>query len=142
MTDLPALLAKVEALTGPDREVDQAITVALHVGPRSLGAWAYKCPNWRARDPHISLDHHVEVVNANGTAGVHFSPDHLTGSVDDVLALVERALPDDAEDVISEALAAVDHRGWTASEFALRFVQEILAALLTALISKGDARDV
>ncbi|PZU22454.1 MAG: hypothetical protein DI589_11200 [Shinella sp.] len=84
MTDLTTLIAKLEAATGPDRELDVAISCAidgrvLEKRGNDRKEWLYLpgTNNWR-QDP--------------GSYGQFLSP-RFTASIDTAVALAERVLP-------------------------------------------------
>lgn len=79
---LQSLLSRVEAASGPDREIDLAIELAFW---RPHGGYDQARPNLISDWP----DHYEEV----GISGVHSEAiPKLTASVDAVLALIEREL--------------------------------------------------
>ena len=92
MTDIPAsLAARVEALTGPDREVDALITVALRLGCT---------PNLPDDLQYLTMPHKSDQCAA-GTYWYHRrsgmslrTAEPLTASLDCALALSERVRPD------------------------------------------------
>lgn len=89
MTSLPSLIKRLEECTGPDRELDAEIAVALRILPEPSRqapdvSWIDRnFPEWRARK-----DGKVEVVHSNGTGGVHWQPARYTASVDAAMQLV------------------------------------------------------
>lgn len=90
--ELEALLARVESATGPDRDLDAALFVALNKPEQQEDDLRYY------RLPHVSMDH-MDMC-APGTywlkqrsgASLHTSPTY-TASLDAASALVERVMP-------------------------------------------------
>jgi hypothetical protein len=79
----PELLARVEAATGPDRELDTAIAIALRIGAEGYP----KFPLGSFKAGYVQAD-----MGRDGwSVGWHIQP--LTASLDAALALVERVLP-------------------------------------------------
>jgi hypothetical protein len=88
MADLAELLAKVKAATGPDREIDGALSAALRVG-KNLPDWALRWGGeWRP-----TIQGSVVLIEDNGNIGPHYSSPEYTASIDAALALVGRVLP-------------------------------------------------
>lgn len=81
---LTELASRVERLTGPCRETDALIDVAVRGGPGAgFPAWIYtNFPTWRVR-----AGGRVEVVHTDGTGGVHWTPKPYTASLDAVMTL-------------------------------------------------------
>lgn len=92
MSELQSLIERVEKATGPDREIDAALHVALLTPEQYPDDLRY------FRLPHVSMDH-MDMC-APGTywlkqrsgASLHTSPAY-TSSLDAALSLVSRALP-------------------------------------------------
>ena len=77
--ELEALLARVEAAQGPNRELDATIAAMCRVAPIEHEKWALKYPKWIARsDGRIQLEKH----------GPGFEAPSLTASIDAALGLV------------------------------------------------------
>jgi len=131
---LEALLQRVEAAEGPDRDLDADIVLWRHPElaewPRSdRGGWV--SPEWGLISP----------------------PEHFTASVDAALALVERVLPDvERIDVI--AFPNLVHRGraevWldgdtrvvaNAKTPALALIAALLRALIASTPTPGETND-
>ncbi len=120
MTDLTNLIERARGLEGPDREVDAAIHEAL-VGPvirfPLSGPW-----------------------QANGISAVPA----YTASLDAVVALIEKELPDALWDVNGYGAASIAPR-WlagkkhTLSETGTSPALALLLAFLTAMKEKGTA---
>jgi hypothetical protein len=105
MTDLPTLIARVEAATGPDRDLDEAILAA--VNPHKTGPYA----SWRAAASAFAWDTRV------------------TASVDAALSLAEaRGL--NAADVLFDVLQAGwdGEARWSPADFARRIILALLRA--------------
>lgn len=84
MTDLPALIARVEALTGPCRETDAAIAAALRLG-RNLPDWAARWTGeWRP-----TIQGSVVLMQDEGKPGPHFVSLAYTASIDAAMTLVD-----------------------------------------------------
>lgn len=103
MTDLPELLSRVEAATGPDRELDATIHVALC----QPVCRPDDCNRYRL--PHISMDEMdmcapgtYWLVERSGRS-LHTSPTY-TASLDAAVALCERVLPECEWDVTGPKL--------------------------------------
>lgn len=125
MTSLPELLKRVEAASGPDRELDAAVEVALD----------QQTADGRARARYYSGYRDDEL------------PPPLTASIDAALALVEMVLPgwfwnigqfpniraQLAQPTVTEFGNAIGHR---ADETAGTIPLAILAALLKAKIAE------
>lgn len=123
MAELQALLARVEAATGPDRALSNAIRAALFPPKAEV------------------IEHEGHLVTLPAGWGSGFEPD-LTGSLDAALALVERVLPgweleltsefrDDA--VIWRVMLGDPLRGMDGESSTPALA--LLAALLRALVS-------
>jgi hypothetical protein len=91
MSDLDALLERLEKATGPDREIDAAIYDAL---AREAGRVAFKVKNWSTLPgSRLSRYHDGWLI---GKASDDEYADDLplyTASIDAAFALVERVLP-------------------------------------------------
>ena len=130
---LAALVERVEALTGPDREVDAAVWWHL------VGCHEETSPRWRpalAADTAKALDSFVgpSVWRESGKMVPRYS-----ASVDTVLSLVERKFPRSQHGIMREEdgswLAGVipagepDRKGFTAPTPALALLLALLKAL-------------
>lgn len=87
MTNLPddviermvTLVDRIEAATGPDREVDAAIAAALRIGTEH--AWAWNFPAWEGRaDGRVYLEQ----------GGPSFAAPAYTASIDAAMTLVPK----------------------------------------------------
>ena len=81
--ELRALAERVQALDGPDREVDAEIAVALRIG-KNLPDWAI---NW-AEEWRPTIEGFVVLIHSDGRPGPHFSSLSLTASLDAAMTLV------------------------------------------------------
>lgn len=96
MSDVAALLERVRAATGPDRELDGEIDAVLRAGLPTLPEWSWtNFPVWK----HIS-NGRVCVLHDSGEHGVNWSSQRFTASVDAALALVDRVLPDSGPNML------------------------------------------
>lgn len=104
MTALADLIARVEGLKGPDRNVDAEIVAHLRILEPHHPEWLRtNFAVWRARP-----DGRVETVRDDGTGDVHWEPKlRLTASLDAVVALIDRELPGWAWSLHSWAVAAI-----------------------------------
>ena len=84
---MTTLLSRVLAATGPDRELDAAICVALM---DVSDAEYFKLGAVKPSNAHV--DWRVDLVNDTGVVR-SMPPDHYTASLDAALALCERVLP-------------------------------------------------
>ncbi len=84
--DLPTLrsiLARLEAATGPDRELDAEIAIALLDAPKLASGKKVRRTDLRAsKEGYV---HHK--------ADLCYSANHYTASIDAAVALIERVLP-------------------------------------------------
>lgn len=153
---LQALLKRVQAATGPDRELDADMDEALRIGLPHLPAWAWQnFPQWK----NISGGR-VCCLHRDGSHGLNWSSLEFTASIDAALALVERVAPGGLLDLTLGYEPGAADRAWPA--VTLRFYPDgvrvdgkqyhaviegaptpplaILAALLRALISQSEER--
>lgn len=95
MADQPSLkdlLARVEAATGGDRELDALIASHFRVGPDDEPDWLKR---WGGEfRPHHKFPGSVTAMHSDGSTGVHWKSERYTTSLDAALALVERVLPE------------------------------------------------
>ena len=85
MTDLHALRARVQAATGPDRELDEAIMAAFYVREkRHIGAFEY--PGGVPVYDDVWVDPKTDKWVSTGAFD-------FTRSIDDAVALIKRTLP-------------------------------------------------
>ena len=89
MTDLSALIAKLEGLEGPSREVDAEIAATLRVPQNKAPAWIVRWAGAYA----VHKGTKVALKHQNGSTGVWWSPQPFTASLDAAVALVERLRP-------------------------------------------------
>ena len=87
-TDLPALLARVEAATGGDREIDAAIALTFQL-PQHFFAGVAGCQFDKDVD---GPDYHVDKATWSGM-GERYSAPPFTTSLDATVALVEKLRP-------------------------------------------------
>ena len=86
MSDLDALMERVEAATGADRHLDADLALAL----RDLPAWMYA----DAAKHGVNIDTgYIDTVTNAGQCGCGILASEYTASLDAALALVERKLP-------------------------------------------------
>lgn len=88
MTDLTTLIARLEAATGPDRELDAEIAATFHYVhnmPDWVNNWSGK---WEA-----AKSGRVYLMEDSGNRGPNFISDSFTDSIDAAVALAERVLP-------------------------------------------------
>jgi hypothetical protein len=146
--DLAALLARVEAAAGPDRELDADLCVAM-VYPGEFPEGLE--PGWTAylARSHVSDRIMVRVRHVDGEDGplLSWPRPHLTASLDAALALVERC----GWRVHGLDASIRDHHAWTlcrssevpndgmdyASAAHADIRLALLAALLKALIAEA-----
>lgn len=138
---LQALLERVEAATGPDREIDGELDAALRMGTSSLPDWARNnFPRWK----HINSGR-VCCLHDDGSHGLNWASAEFTASIDSALALVERVLADREIDLHINK----PRRDWQAACIRITplvmlcgecatLPLAILAALLKALIAQSD----
>jgi len=88
MTDLPALLARVEAATGPDREIDAAIALAFRLPQQFFGEAIDREFSRKVDGP----DYHVDKATWSGM-GERYAAPEFTSSLDATVALVEKLRP-------------------------------------------------
>lgn len=135
---LPELLSRVEAATGPDREIDALICVALRDVPDARHYKLGARPNSSAH-----TDWRVDLVLDTGVVRSR-TPAPYTASIDAALALMERALPGWGVEVLTSG-----REGWGAAQvwygerrfsegngepcYARTATLAILAAILTAM---------
>jgi len=92
--ELDTLIDRVRGLDGPDREVDALVDATLRIGGKGMrekAPWAWKnFPVW-----HPSKQRGMcEVAHSDGTGGLCWSSHPFTSSIDAVVALIERELPE------------------------------------------------
>lgn len=132
-TDLTALLARMEAAAGPDREWDRRLWKATGQGTIRLVTGL----GMNGRTPGRQT--------AFGPDGLVSTVPRYTASLDAALALVERVLPGQA--VIVGMRQTPDTMPWArvgkprdgADSVAPTPALALLAAMLKAMIAKGDA---
>ena len=92
MTDLEKLAQRVEALTGPCREMDAEITVALR-RHHPAGLWSLNFPEWEPDYTDKGRVWAVGNINGNGShrSGSWIS-EFYTASIDEALTLVPKGL--------------------------------------------------
>lgn len=88
MTDLTALIERLEKAEGPSEELDAEISVALRLTPEDLNLnadWISRnFKVWRANENGI-----VRAVHSDGSDGPWFKADCFTSSIDVALTLFE-----------------------------------------------------
>lgn len=137
MTDLKELLSRVEAASGPDREIDRDLWLAFGLYPPAIEDIG------RYDDP-----------SSGCTGGVIYSADHLSASLDAAVALVEKMLPLSTrhirwygQDRVASVLLIPHFRSFPYSGAAKEVSGAteplaLCAALLTALIASRSAAPV
>ena len=106
LTALPALLARVEAATGPDRELDAAIMATFYtLEKRHIGCtcWTGCCPRGRHLDT-VWIDPATDKWVSTAAHG-------FTSSLDATVALVEKMRPDWFF-TVSNFSSVIDERPW------------------------------
>lgn len=88
MTDLTALIAKLEAASGPDRELDAEIAATFHY-VSNMPDWVN---DWSGRWEAVKSGR-VYLIEDSGNRGPNFISDSFTDSIDAAVALAERVLP-------------------------------------------------
>jgi hypothetical protein len=135
---LADLLARVEGAEGADREIDADLEVALYQ-PKPWRPECHRAPNAGL----CTVTVYVDGQSGKRTYGTSAAR-HLTGSVDEALALVERALPGWRWQIMKPGTrfeAFVQQPAWS-----LQFIDAtgatpalaLIAAMLRALIAGGD----
>jgi hypothetical protein len=89
MTDLSTLIAKLEGLEGPSREVDAEIAATLRVPQNKAPAWIVRWAGAYA----VHKGTKVALKHQDGSTGVWWSPQPFTASLDAAMALVEKKAP-------------------------------------------------
>lgn len=140
MTDLTTLIAKLEAATGPDRELDVAISCdidgcVLEKRGNDRKEWLYPVEGDGGRqDP--------------SAYGQFLSP-RFTSSIDDAVALAERVLPGFVFDYIGQDYISVDN-GYKATGWIVEVVngkrfqgqaQSLPIAIVIAILRAKQAED-
>jgi len=134
MTDLNALLDRVKTATGPDREIDAAVTIAIGDGPGE--GWVLIEQN----NPRVFNMDAGRWING----GRIRTPKPFTASIDSALALTERMLPGR---MVAMGTCGEDDMPWACvtsmidpcPDFAASgpdIPNAIIAATLSALIAK------
>lgn len=124
VNDIDALLERVKAATGPDRELDDAILKSLNIH------------SWAGRMSYPELPMWVD-----------FGPSNITGSIDAALALTQRVLPGwhwsiydtDGRGRKNCQVETPDHQGEPFDGVATTAPLAIIAATLSALTNRGSS---
>lgn len=140
MTDLVALLARVEGATGPDREIDAEVCAAFRYMPgvelpglAEGWEWLWEA-GWILGDgPSVKA---IPVrAGKRGISGSTRKPQHVTASIDAAVALAEQVLPEhDAINVLRKGFEWLTQtRGWSQTQprgpqLALALVAAIIRA--------------
>jgi hypothetical protein len=122
--ELLALAARVEALTGPCRETDAEIAVALRDGV-NLPYWAI---DWDG-EWWSTIKGSVVLLHSDGRQGPHFTSRDYTASLDATMTLVPDA---HISGVLYHALQCIQQTGFSNSTFLHRLICEIIASALRA----------
>ena len=84
------LVERLEAATGPDRELDAQISVVFRLLPKSMANvdWVHhNFPTWR-----FAQDGKVYALHSNGSDGAWFLADKYTESIDTAITLVPEGM--------------------------------------------------
>jgi hypothetical protein len=89
MIDTQELIARLEAATGPDRELDAEIAAVAKVNLPPGCDWAFKFPRWQADHSRHGRVNVIGNVNGNGDyIAAHFIAPTYTASIDAALTLM------------------------------------------------------
>ena len=140
---LRALLARVEAATGPDRKIDAAIAVTIDGGPKSFTS--DDAPD-RTRGSYGAGIWFTDADNYHVLSKTVRCAALITASIDAAVALIERVLPEWIWDVTSTGtswIMAGDESDLHVPAKGATPALAILAAIFRALIhiEEGRAND-
>lgn len=106
MSEIAELRERILAATGPDRELDAAVTAHLRVVPDKFAneTWAM---HWTG--PFVAKGERVHLAHSDGRLGVWFLATPITASIDAAVALVRQRLPQWTTDVHTADASSADY---------------------------------